>query len=156
MKSLATPRVPRAPIDAGLYESHYITATDPVGGRALWLRHTALKRPGLVAHPTVWLVWFDQSAPGPRAVRVTGPDPLADPGAAWARSPLGEISPEGARGAIEGASWELTWQGDAPEVPYLPARCMYDRKLPRWGGVALVPSATASGQLTLDGGEPVG
>jgi hypothetical protein len=155
MKSLATPRAPRAPIDVGLYESHYVTATDPAGGRALWLRHTALKRPGQVAHPTVWLVWFDQSAPGPRAVRVTGRDPLADPGAAWARSPLGEISSEGARGAIDGAAWALTWQGHAPEVPYLPARWMYDRRLPRSGGVALVPSATVSGKLTLDGGESV-
>ncbi len=33
---------------------------------------------------------------------------------------------------------------------------MYDRRLPRSGGVALVPSATVSGQLTLDGAESVG
>ena len=42
MKNLATPRAPAAPLGAARDESHYLTATDPAGERALWLRHTAL------------------------------------------------------------------------------------------------------------------
>ena len=65
MISLATPRAPAAPLDAALYESHYLTAADPAGGRALWLRFTALKRPGEPAHLTTWLTFFDASAGPP-------------------------------------------------------------------------------------------
>ena len=94
MTNLATPRAPAAPLSAALYESHYLTATDPSGGRALWLRHTALKRPGHAALPTVWMTWFDQAAPQPRALRLTADEPLSEPHGAWARSRLGELSPE--------------------------------------------------------------
>jgi hypothetical protein len=155
MTTLATARVARVPLGAPLYESHYLTATDPAGGRALWLRHTALKRRGEPAHATVWLTWFDESAPCPRALRVTAREPVSDPGAAWSRSSLGELSPGVARGAIGGASWQLTWDGHAPEVPYLPVPWLYDRPIPRSNGVALVPAATVSGTLSLDGAGPV-
>ena len=105
MTSLASPRAPTAPLGAALYESHYLTAADPAGGRALWLRFTALKRPGEPAHPTTWLTWFDASAAAPRALRVTADEPLTDPGARWARSSLGEMGPSGTRGAeLRGAS----------------------------------------------------
>jgi hypothetical protein len=143
------------PLSGALYESHYLTANDPAGGRALWLRHTSLKHPGRPAHPTVWLTWFDRAGPRPRAFRVTAPAPLADPGTAFADSALGRFGPDGASGAIEGAAWSLRWQGHAPELPYLPARWLYDRPVPRSGGVALIPSATVSGTLTLDGEPPL-
>jgi hypothetical protein len=154
MNSLATPRVPSAPLDAALYESHYLTATDPAGGRALWLRHTALKRPGEQARPTVWVTWFDLATAHPRALRVTASEPVSDPGQQWSRSALGELSATAATGAINGASWQLTWEGHAGELPYLPARRLYDRPVPRSNGVALVPAATVHGTLTLDD-EPV-
>lgn len=155
MPSLAAARVPTAPLTAGLYESHYLTLSDPAGGRALWLRHTALKRPGQEAHPTVWLVWFDRSAGEPRALRVTSSQPIQDPGSDCARSDLGRFSLAGAEGEIEGASWSVAWERNAPELPYLPARWMYDRRIPRSGGVALIPAATASGSVTLPGDGPV-
>lgn len=156
MKNLATPRVPAAPLSAALYESHYLTATDPSGGRALWIRHTALKPPGQRPFPTVWLTWFDRSMSPPRAIRVTADDPLSDPGGAWARSRLGELSAKGATGAIEGASWSLAWDAPLAELSYLPARWMYDRTIPRSNGAALMPSASvAHGAVILDGKEPV-
>jgi hypothetical protein len=155
MTDLARPRAVTVALDAALYESHYLTAIDPAGGRALWLRHTALKRRGQPAHPTVWLVWFDRSAPAPRAWRVTAPEPLADPGGAWARSALGELAPTAATGAVNGVAWSLHWQARAPELPYLPARWLYDRAIPRSNGVALVPAATVTGTVTLDGQAPV-
>ena len=181
MTSLASPRAPTAPLGAELYESHYLTAADPAGGRALWLRFTALKRPGEPAHPTTWLTWFDASAGAPRALRVTADEPLTDPGARWARSSLGEMGPSGTRGELSGAadadgdaharranptlpgapalpgplaqhaSWDLRWEPRAGEVAYLPARWLYDRRLPRSNGAALVPAASATGTLVLDG-----
>ena len=155
MKNLATPRAPAAPLNAAMYESHYLTATDPAGGRALWLRHTTLKRPGEPARPTVWVTWFQRPGAHPRALRVTAAEPPSDPTGAWARSRLGELSPGHASGAIEGASWSLAWEAPMAEVPYLPSRWLYDRPIPRSNGAALIPSATVHGTLTLDGEAPV-
>ena len=166
MIPLARPRSPAAPPGAALYESHYLTATDPAGGRALWLRCTALKRAGEPARPTAWLTFFDDSAAAPRALRVTAPDPVSDPGEGWWRCRLGEMGPGGARGELHdasgargelddasGARWELSWQPRAGEVAYLPARWLYDRRVPRSNGAALMPAGTASGVVVLDGSE---
>jgi hypothetical protein len=165
MMSLATARAPAAPLGAALYESHYLTATDPVGGRALWLRFTTLKRPGEPARPTTWLTFFDVSAGAPRALRVSPDEPLMDPEAGWARSRLGEIGPSGTRGAMGEdagedpsraalrASWDVRWEPRAGEVAYLPAWWLYDRAVPRSNGAALVPAASATGRLVLDGDE---
>src|ERR1700742_2284348 len=101
MLPLSIPRAPAAPVGAALYEPPSLPAADPAGGRALWLRFTALKRPGEPARLTTWLTFFDRSAAGgPRAVRVPAADPLPDPGAGWARSSLGEIGPSGTRGEM--------------------------------------------------------
>jgi hypothetical protein len=168
MIPLANPRAPAAPLSAALYESHYLTAVDPAGGRALWLRFTSLKCPGEPARPTVWLTFFDASAGVPRALRVTASEPLADPTAAWARSSLGEIGPSGTRGEMGGgadvgqadptppvlrASWDARWEPRAGEVAYLPARWLYDRPVPRSNGAAVVPTATVTGTLVLDSDE---
>jgi hypothetical protein len=159
MFALDRPRAPAAPLGAALYESHYLTAVAPGGGRALWLRHTALKRPGDRPRPTAWFTFFDVSAPAPRALRVTAPEPLGDPGEAWWRSSLGEMGPSGARGELSDparaaglarAGWDLTWRPRAGEVAYLPVRALYDRAVPRSNGAALVPAATARGRLALD------
>ncbi|MGZ6604245.1 MAG: hypothetical protein ACXVFO_15510 [Solirubrobacteraceae bacterium] len=162
MLALDRPRAPAAPVGAAVYESHYLTAAAPGGGRALWLRHTALKRPGEAAHPTAWLTLFDVTAPAPRALRVTAPESVTDPGRAWWRSSLGEMGPGGARGEMSdprGASglaqarWELTWRPRSGELAYLPARWLYDRAVPRSNGAALVPAGRASGRVVVDGEE---
>lgn len=155
MTDLATPRIPGAALAAALYESHYLTAVDPAGGRALWLRHTALKRAGRPGRPTTWLTWFDRAAPAPVALRVTAEEAVGPPGPAWSRSSLGTFGPVAAAGTIAGASWSLGWTGVEPEVAYLPARWLYDRPLPRAGGAALVPVALVSGTLALPDGSGV-
>lgn len=155
MTDLATPRIPGADLAAALYESHYLTAVDPDGGRGLWLRHTALKRPGRPARPTTWLTWFDRAADAPVALRVTAEEAVRAPGPAWSRSSLGTFGPVAAAGTIAGATWSLAWTGVEPEVPYLPARWLYDRRVPRAGGVALVPVALVSGTLALPDGRGV-
>ena len=40
-------------------------------------------------------------------------------------------------------SWDLRFEPHAGEVAYLPARWLYDRRVPRSNGAALVPAASA-------------
>ena len=155
MPDLDRPRTPLAPLDRGMYESHYLTAVDPSGGRALWLRHTTLKRPGALGCPTTWMVWSDVSAGAPRCLRVTDDKSLNAPAGVLGASAHGTLSASGAAGALEGVAWDLGWQPHAPELPYLPARWLYDRPLPRSNGVALIPAATMSGTVTLDDAPPI-
>ncbi|MHB8691460.1 MAG: hypothetical protein ACYDHH_09465 [Solirubrobacteraceae bacterium] len=155
MLDLAGSRTPRAGLEARLYESHFVCAADPAGGRALWVRYTALKRPGAPARPTVWLTWFDRDLPSPLAMRVTADEPVAASGDRfWCSSALGAIGPGTARGALEGAEWSLSWEPRAGELPYLPAGWLYDRPIPRSNGASLAPSAVFSGTLSV-GGAPV-
>jgi hypothetical protein len=55
MRDLSDLRTPTVPPGKGLYESLYLTATDPKGDRPLWLRHTWLKNPGAAPKPTAVL-----------------------------------------------------------------------------------------------------
>ena len=102
---------------------------------------------------------------------MTPDEPLTEPGAWWARSSLGEMGPSGTRGELSDAadadagranptppaspslraSWDLRWEPRAGEVAYLPARWLYYRRVPRSNGAALVPAASATGTLVLDG-----
>ena len=126
MRDLAELRTPSVPPGKGLYESLYLTATDPQGGRALWLRHTWMKHPGAAPEPTLWVTWW-----GPELVQSRAP------GSA-------QLSMDGSRGSLEGHEWDLTWEASAPLVPYLPG-VLYDRWFPRSNGAVLVPHGTVSG-----------
>ena len=43
---MSEPRFPLVPAHKGHYESYYLRAADPAGGRSAWIRHTVFKRPG--------------------------------------------------------------------------------------------------------------
>jgi hypothetical protein len=138
---LATARAPRR---QGLYESHYLTATDPAGGRALWLRHTSLH-----GRPSLWLTWFD---PAPHAERLELPEPVGPE--AWPRCSLAALGPDRATGRLGEHTWDLRWEAHAAPLPYLPAGWLYDRPVPRSNGAAVVPHATLHGTydgMSLDG-----
>lgn len=155
MHDLGRARAPLARCGVGLYESHYLTAADPAGGRALWLRHTVLKPPGGAGRATTWVTWFDRTALRPQCHRVTAAGPVQAGGDVWTRSDHGRLWAEGAAGAVDGFSWELAIEPLAAELPYLPARWLYDRPVPRSNGVALVPAAIVSGHFEPAGGAPV-
>lgn len=140
---------------AGMYESHYVKAADPSGGRAVWLRHTVLSRPdGGGQRTTAWLTVFDRTA-GTVVTqrRVTDEAGYAPPAAGdWSACAMGTLGPQGADGAMEDASWSLRWTPvDAQPVPYLPKAWLYDRKVPRSNGVALLPFARMSGRVEVAG-----
>src|SRR5664279_4018693 len=79
---------------AGHYESFYLKACEPGGGRGLWIRHTVHKRPGAEPNASIWFVLFDRLADGPRATKVTVPAAgLSVPEGSWIRVGDAEIGP---------------------------------------------------------------
>jgi hypothetical protein len=152
------PRFPKVAARAGHYESFYLKACQPGGGRGIWIRHTVHKRPGDEPRASIWFVFFDRGAAGPKATKVTLPaSELSAPVGSWIRIDRAEIGPGRASGlvgtdAVE-ASWDLTFSGDAPPCRYLPAEWLYEAPLPRTKFVAPFPDARFDGRLELDGEE---
>lgn len=141
---------------AGHYESFYVKACRPGGGRGIWIRHTVHKRPGDEPKASIWFVLFDREADGPRATKVTVPaNELSAPAGRWIRVDGAEIGPGRAVGAIETdalrASWDFSFSGDAQSCRYLPADWLYEAPVPRTKFVAPYPNARFDGKLEVDG-----
>jgi hypothetical protein len=151
-------RFPQVAARAGHYESFYIKACRPGGGRGIWIRHTVHKRPGAEPNASIWFVLFDREAEGPRATKVTVPAAeLSAPVGSWIRVDRAEIGPGRASGSIETealkAAWDLTFAGDAEPCKYLPADWLYGAPVPRTKFVAPFPSARFDGRVEIDGEE---
>jgi hypothetical protein len=149
-------RFPGVAGKAGHYESFYIKACQPGGGRGIWIRHTVHKRAGAEPNASIWFVLFDREAEGPRATKVTVPAAeLAAPPGSWIRVGAAEIGPGRAQGSVAtdalNASWDLTFSGDAEPCKYLPADWLYEAPLPRTKFVAPFPEARFEGRLEVDG-----
>ncbi len=149
-------RFPAVTAKAGHYESFYIKACQPGGGRGIWIRHTVHKHPGAEPNASIWFVLFDREADGPRATKVTVPAAeLSAPDGSWIRVDGAEIGPGRARGSVDTdavkASWELTFSGDAEPCKYLPSDRLYETRLPKTKFVAPFPNARFNGRLEIDG-----
>ncbi|HVX32692.1 MAG TPA: hypothetical protein VHA80_06065, partial [Solirubrobacterales bacterium] len=82
---------------AGHYESFYLKACSPDGGRGLWIRHTVHKRPGAEATASIWFTLFDRAAGAPRAAKVTvAASALSVPAGGWIR--VADADPGAGRG----------------------------------------------------------
>ncbi len=152
-------RFPAVAPRAGHYESFYIKACQPEGGRGVWIRHTVHKRPGAEPKASIWFVLFDREAGGPRATKVTVPAAeLSTPAGSWIRVAGAEIGPGRASGGIATdtlqASWELSFSGDAEPCKYLPSDRLYETRLPKTKFVAPFPNARFDGRLEI-GGETI-
>ena len=64
-------RFPLVSPGTGHYESLYLKATAPGGGRAVWIRHTVHQPPHGPGNASTWFVLFGDGPP--RAVKVTVP-----------------------------------------------------------------------------------
>ncbi|HWB70246.1 MAG TPA: hypothetical protein VG518_09750 [Solirubrobacterales bacterium] len=149
-------RFPRVATRAGHYESFYIKACHPEGGRGLWIRHTVHKRPGAEPNASIWFVLFDRRAEGPRAAKATVPaSRLSAPEGAWVEVGGSVLGPGRASGSIEtealAASWELSFAAGGEPCKYLPSDWLYSAPLPRTKFVAPVPSTHFDGHLEIDG-----
>lgn len=148
--SLDAARAPSAAAGAALYESHYLTAVAPAGGRAVWLRYTAHKERGEQPRGSLWCTFFEAGA-AVLARRTAAPAGLVSPPSGeWAVIDGAAIAPGRADGALDDCAWSVSWEARAPALPYLPAAWLYDRPLPRSNGVALAPSATFAGHVVVD------
>lgn len=148
-------RFPRVAARAGHYESFYVKACEPGGGRGLWIRHTVHKRPGAEPNASIWFVLFDRQAEGPRATKVTVPAAeLSTPEGSWIRVGGAEIGPGRAEGSVDtdavAAAWSLTFSAEAEPCKYLPADWLYEAPLPKTKFVAPVPLAHFEGRLEID------
>jgi hypothetical protein len=148
-------RFPRVPAKGGHYESFYVKACEPGGGRGLWIRHTVHKRPGAEPTASIWFVLFDRAAAGPRATKLTvAATELSVPRGSWIRVADAEIGPGRAEGSVDtealSAAWTLNFAGDAEPCRYLPAEWLYEAPLPRTKFVAPFPDARFEGRLEID------
>jgi hypothetical protein len=147
-------RFPRVAGKGGHYESFYIKACEPGGGRGIWIRHTVHKRPGAEPNASIWFVFFDRSAAGPRATKVTvAASELSVPLGGWIRIGDCQIEPGRAEGSVDTdaltAGWSLTFSGNAEPCRYLPADWLYEAPVPKTKFVAPYPDARFEGRLEL-------
>jgi len=138
---------------AGHYESFYIKAADPSGGRALWLRHTVHQRPGDEPNASLWLTLFDAGSAGPKAVKATYPiSELSAPTGAYIKVADATLEPGRATGALSApaleASWDLTFTDEGEAFHHLPHERMYQGSLPKTKFLSPYPSAHFEGTLT--------
>jgi hypothetical protein len=149
-------RFPKVATKAGHYESFYLKACRPGGGKGVWIRHTVHKRPGAEPNASIWFTLFDSAADGPRATKVTvAASELSAPAGSWIRVGGAEVGPGRAVGAVETdalkASWEFEFSGDAEPCKYLPSDWLYEAPVPRTKFVAPYPNARFNGRLEVDG-----
>jgi hypothetical protein len=149
-------RFPAVGDDAGQYESFYIKAARPGGGRAVWIRHTHHKRPREGGTASLWLTLFDAGAPAPRAAKLTVPAAeLSVPTDAYLELGSARLDPGRATGAIStealDARWDLTFDDRADSFRHLPYERLYLAPLPRTKFLSPHPAAVFDGELVIDG-----
>jgi len=147
-------RFPGVPASAGHYESFYIKASEPGGGRAVWIRHTIHQRPGEAASASLWFTWFDADAPGPRATKQTVTrEGLEFPEGGYIQVGDAALEPGRARGTAAGdsltASWDLSFADESEPLHHLPYELLYRTKLPKTKLLSPYPAATFDGTVTV-------
>ncbi len=145
---------------AGHYESFYLKATEPAGGRGVWIRHTVHKQPGAEPTASIWFTFFDrESGAPPRATKASfAAASLSVPDGSYVRIDGSAIEPGRAIGEIETdalrASWELSFEDRHEAFRHLPSERMYGARIPRTKLLSPHPGALFSGRLEIDG-EPL-
>jgi hypothetical protein len=155
MDPLVDARFPGVAQSAGHYESYYVRAVHPDGGLGFWTRYTVHKRPGEAPTGSVWFTLFDASADGPKASKVTLPEPRPEPGGGVhvgdSRLRIGEATGS-ARTERCDASWELSFSSNEEPLLHLP-RWAYGTPLPRTKSLSPWPCARFDGGVRVDGRE---
>lgn len=140
------------PTTVGHYESFYVKATDPKGGRAVWLRHTFHKRPGEKPTAAIWLTVFDSAAGPPRATKVSyEAGEISAPGDAYVKIGESVLDNREARGSAGSARWKLQFDRGAEILRHLDRDYFYRSKLPRTKLETVNPDSRFDGWIELDG-----
>lgn len=149
---LAEPTAARWPdVVAGRahYESYYLRAVDPRGGRGVWIRYTVSVAPHGDPEGQLWFTAFDRSAPAPRGIRVGAGRPAT--GNAWILLGESGFGPRGIDGRAGPASWSLRCRDGEPALAHLGRDAMYRARLPRTKLLSPAPAAFFDGTYSLDG-----
>src|SRR5215207_3981710 len=151
MGPVSAPAFPRTGA-RGHYESYYLRAVDPAAPRAVWIRHTVLRRPGGAPAGSLWCTVWDAAAGAPIAVKET---PAVAVAGDWleiagARFGPGAVSGRATAGR-RSAAWELTVTEATPPLRDLPHPRLYDAPLPRTKLESAAPAARLSGTVEADG-----
>lgn len=139
-------------------ESFFMKANSPDGRRALWIRGTVFRQPGLPVVAESWAIAFDRHR-GHVAVKSTIPFEKAR----FSKNAFDlevdgcALSMTGARGALSSGRGALAWDlafGPAlsPEVVHLPSSLMYRDASPNAKLVTPISDARASGTIRVERG----
>jgi hypothetical protein len=159
--SAGDPRWPVVRAGRGHYESYFLRACDPAGGRGIWLRYTVLitgspgsGRGGAPPRGELWCTWFDRQAGPPRHARVEAGVPRS-PGEPWISMRDSTFGRSAAVGALSApglsARWSLRYRAADRPLLHLPARWMYRARTPKTKLAAPCPVATFDGEFDVDG-----
>lgn len=147
---------PHVAATKGHYESFYLKAAAPEGGRAIWLRHTTHQRPGEAMTGSLWLTLFDRDSSGPRATKAThAAMEVSAPEGTYIRIGDSVLDAGSAKGSIGGeapsGSWDLRFDSKAEPLWHLPHERMYTARLPRTKMLSPHPYALFSGTVEVAG-----
>ena len=150
------PRFPNVGAGTAHYESFYLKAASPEGGRGAWIRYTVHQRPGAEPTASLWLTYFDATADAPRAGKATvDGGGLSAPDGSFIAIGRATMSPGRAQGEIAAptleASWDLSFAEGAAPLRHLAYDRLYRARLPRTKFEAPYPATTFEGELVLDG-----
>lgn len=137
-------------------ESYFMKANAPDGSRALWLRATVFRQPGLPVVAESWAIAFDRHR-GHVAIKSTVPFERAR----FAKDDFDAevdgcaLSLRGAKGALSSGRGTLVWSLDfgpplSPEIAHLPSRLMYLDHAPTSKLVTPISDARASGTVKVE------
>jgi hypothetical protein len=149
-------RFPSIPATDGHYESFYLKAAAPEGGRAVWIRHTVHKRPNEELKGAIWMTYFDVERERPLAAkRQVDADQVSTPRDSYIRVGESEIAPGRMQGVVDGgdceASWSLRFKDHGKALHHFSSKWMYTARLPRTKLLSPYPGATFDGILEIDG-----
>lgn len=147
LRCAAAPRWRGAP---GRLEVWYATCSDPVTRAGLWVHYeTVAPTSGAPAYGHGWITWFPPEGP-PRTERF-GPEPVRPAtGTDWFTAAGASASPGELAGHAGGLAWRLRFVDDAAPLWTFP-RPAWERELLPGAQVVLAPTATFTGELTIDG-----
>ena len=123
-------------------------ASHPSEPSAFWIRYTVRKPANDDVLASVWFTHFRPD--GVRAAKVTVPVG-AQPPVGTTVDGVGDVDFTGARGAIDGVSWNLTFTDGAAPMTHLRRHWMYVSPIPKTKSTSPHPDVTVSGTVTVDG-----
>lgn len=139
-------------------ESYFVKANSPDATRALWLRTTVFRQPGVPVVADAWAIAFDRHR-GHVAIKSTVPFPQAR----FAKSDF-DVEVDGcalsltrAKGSLSSGRGALAWALDfgpplAPEIVHLPSSLMYRDGSPNAKLVTPLSDARARGTVRIERG----